>query len=244
MSTLAFSYSEPYKLPAGLLALVVHAVFFAILYLGVNWHNDQPQGMEVEIWSALPVPQVETKVEPPPTMPAEPVKPIETQKLAEPVVQPKAEIELLVKKKPPVKLPEPVKVTDKTVQSKEIEQVKVDPKVLEAQAAQTAREVARAAQDAATNKVVGEYKDRIKAKIKRFIVMPPDVQDNAQAEFNVILIPGGSVMSTKLVKPSGSAAYDDAVDRAISKAEPLPVPPDLSLFGKFRELHLTFKPKE
>jgi colicin import membrane protein len=70
------------------------------------------------------------------------------------------------------------------------------------------------------------------------------VQDNAQAEFNVILIPGGSVMSTKLVKPSGSAAYDDAVDRAISKAEPLPVPPDLSLFGKFRELHLTFKPKE
>ena len=74
--------------------------------------------------------------------------------------------------------------------------------------------------------------------------MPPDVPDNAEAEFNVILIPGGSVMSTKLAKSSGSSAYDDAVDRAISKAEPLPVPPDPSLFGKFRELHLTFKPKE
>jgi len=244
MSTLAYSYSDPYKLPAGLLALVVHGAFFALLYFGVNWHNDQPQGMEVEIWSALPVPQVEHKVEPPPPMPTEPAKPIETPKLAEPVVQPKAEIELSVKKKPPVKLPEPAKVIEKAAQPKKVEQVQVDPKVLEAQAAQAARDLARAAQDAATNKVVGEYTDRIKARIKRFIVMPPDVPDNAEAEFNVILIPGGSVMSTKLTKPSGSAAYDDAVDRAISKAEPLPVPPDPSLFGKFRELHLTFKPKE
>ena len=244
MSTLAYSYSEPYKLPAGLLALVVHGVFFAVLYFGVNWHNDQPQGMEVEIWSALPVPQAEPKAEFPPPMPAVPVKPIEVPKLAEPVVQPKAEIELAVKKKPPVKLPEPAKVIEKTTQPKKVDQARVDQKVLEAQAAQAARDLARAAQAAATNKVVGEYTDRIKAKIKRFIVMPPDVPDNAEAEFNVILIPGGSVMSTKLAKPSGSAAYDDAVDRAISKAEPLPVPPDPSLFGKFRELHLTFKPKE
>jgi len=243
MSTLAFSYSEPYKVPAGLLALVVHGVFFSVLYFGVNWHNDQPQGMEVEIWSALPVPQVEPKVVPPPPMPVEPVKPIDTPKLAEPVAPPKAEIELAVKKKPPVKLPEPAKVIEKTVQPKKAEQVQENPRVLEAQAAQAARELARAAQDAATNKVVDDYVGRIEAKIKRNVVEPPDVLDTMQAEFEVTLIPGGSVLNARLIKPSGNAAYDEAVDRAITKSQPLPLPPDSSLFNRFRELHVTIRPK-
>ncbi len=110
MSTLAYSYPEPYKLPAGVLALAVHAAFFALLYFGVNWHNDQPQGMEVDIWSDLPSPQVEPVIvvpPPPPPMPlVEPVKPIQMPKLAEPVEPPKADIEMAVKKKTESKIAE------------------------------------------------------------------------------------------------------------------------------------------
>ena len=86
MSTLAYSYPEPYKLPAGILALVVHGAFFALLYFGVNWRNEQPQGMVVDIWDGLPTPQVEmVKSESPPIPQVEPSKQVEPPKLAEPV---------------------------------------------------------------------------------------------------------------------------------------------------------------
>jgi colicin import membrane protein len=39
-------------------------------------------------------------------------------------------------------------------------------------------------------------------------------------------------------------AYDNAVERAILKAQPLPLPPDAALFNRFREMKLGFRPKE
>jgi len=248
MSALAYSYSEPYKLPAGVLALVVHGAFFALLYFGVNWHSDKPQGMAVDIWESLPVPQVEpvkvepVKVEPPPVEPPKPVEP------PRPVAPPKADIALPEKKKP--KEPEPKPAEE--VKKSPVPLKQVVPQVSEAEKVrQTEQERARAAQAAqqaaaaaAINNEVGRYKGLISAKIRRNIVKPPDAQDNMQAEFDVILLPGGSVLSAKLTKPSGSAAYDEAVERAIMKAQPLPLPPDVALFNRFRELHLIFTPKE
>lgn len=102
----------------------------------------------------------------------------------------------------------------------------------------------RAAQAAAIDKEVTYYTARIIAKIRRNIVMLPDMPYNARAEFDVTLLPGGMVLNAILVKPSGNAAYDSAVERAIKKAEPLPLPPDALLFNYFRELHLKFSPKE
>lgn len=253
MSTLAYSYSDPYKLPAGILALVVHGAFFALLYFGVNWHSEQPQGMTVDIWDSLPSPQIApVKTAPPPTPTVEQPKPVEQPKLAEPVVSPKAEIELPLKKKLPVKPPEPVKHEEaKPVPQKKIESPKVRQPTRAERAAQAEQEregAAQAAQQAAAaaaiNNEVGKYIGLIRSKIRRYVVMPPDVPDSAQAEFKVILLPDGSVLSTKLIKPSGSAAYDDAVERAIMKAQPLPLPPDVTLFSKFREMNLTFRPKE
>jgi colicin import membrane protein len=236
MSALAYSYSEPYKLPAGALALVVHGAFFALLYFGVNWHNEQPQGMVVDIWNALPAPQ------------AEPVKvvlqPVPQVEQPRPVTPPKADIALPAKKKP--KAPEPKQAVE--VKKPPVQLKQTVPKISEAELAQQAAQAeqgrAREAQVAATGKVVDEYVARIRAKIKPNIVMPPDAQDNMQAEFDVILIPDGSVLSVKLTKPSGSIAYDEVVERAIMKAQRLPLPPDPSLFNRFRELHLTFTPKE
>ena len=237
MSALAYSYSEPYKLPAGILALVVHGAFFALLYFGVNWHTEPPQGMVVDIWNALPAPQVEPVKVAPPMPQVAPPKPVVPPKLAEPVAPPKADIAWPEEKKPKIKPPLPAKPVEiQPVQSKKTEPV------------QTEQERAHAAQAAATaaaaiTNEVGKYKGLIRSKIKRNIV-PLDVPDTLRAEFDVVLIPGGSVLSVKLVKPSGNSAYDDAVARAITIAQPLPLPPDVSLFNRFRELHLKFCPVE
>lgn len=91
---------------------------------------------------------------------------------------------------------------------------------------------------ATIGKEVAEYKAKIIANIRRNIVMLPDVPYNARAEFDVTLLPGGMVLNAVLVKPSGNAAYDSAAERAIKKAEPLPLPSDPAISSSFRELHL------
>ena len=242
MSTLAYSYPEPYKLPAGVLAVVVHGAFFALLYFGINWHSEQPQGMVVDIWNSLPAAQVETvKVEPPPVQ-AETPKPIEKPKLAEPVLTHKADIELVEKKKPKVKVPEPSKpVAIKPVQTKIIEKPQVDQQAQAAQAAQAAAGAAIASE-------VGKYTGLIRSRIRRNIVMPPDVADHIAADFEVSLLPDGELLGDpKLVKSSGNAAYDAAVGRSIVKAQPLPLPSDLTAKKEFinpKKLQLKFRPKE
>lgn len=95
---LTYTYSDPYKLPAGLLALAAHALLFALLYFGVKWQVQPPQGMEVELWSDLPELNIATpKSEP--QQQAESAKPRELEK----PVAAKADIELAKKKKQPPK---------------------------------------------------------------------------------------------------------------------------------------------
>lgn len=268
MSTAA--YHEPYRLPAGILALVVHGAFFALLYFGFTWQTQPVATMSVELWQSLP----EAVVAPPPPPPESKV---------EEVVQPKPRIEEVVPLppeevvvKPEIVLPEKKKVEVKPVEKKPEEKKPVEKKPVEKKPAekkpaekkpeidtraaeqkaareraeQIAREQAeqaeheRAEQAAATGRVVDEYTARIQGKIRRNIVMPPDVANDARAEFLVTLLPGGTVLNARLVKPSGNPAYDDAVERAIIKSQPLPLPPDIAMFNRFRELRLGFKPTE
>ncbi len=276
MSTLVYSYSEPYKLPAGILAVVVHAAFFALIYFGVSWRAEPPQGMVVEIWESLPKVEVEPVKAPPPVEKVEPPKPVEPPEVVEPPkpveipksvepeplpVPPKAEIELAEKKKKLEarqleeekkkkaeelrKQAEQKKLEAEKAAKAERERIRAEEERLRAeQAARAEQERVRAEQAAAIGKVLDEHKARIIAKIRRNIVMPPDVPDDARAEFDVTLLPGGSVLNVRLVKPSGKDAYDSAVERAIFKSQPLPLPADVALFNKFRELRLKFSPVE
>jgi colicin import membrane protein len=99
-------------------------------------------------------------------------------------------------------------------------------------------------EDAAQAKLRSEYLGRIRDKIKRFIVKPANLQGNEETDFDVVLLPDGNVLGVKLKRPSGNAAYDNAVERAISRAQPLPVPQDPALLKDFRELNLKFKAQE
>jgi colicin import membrane protein len=99
-------------------------------------------------------------------------------------------------------------------------------------------------QAAAARALNDKYIALIQNHVRRHIIEPPNLQGNPQVEFDVVLIPGGEVLSIKLRRSSGNPAYDAAVERAIVKASPLPLPPDPGLFQQFRDLHLRIRPKE
>ena len=107
-----------------------------------------------------------------------------------------------------------------------------------------ARRRLAAAEAAERAKLIDEYKRRIADKIKRFIVQPPNLQGNPEVEFSVTVLPGGEVLDVKTRTGSSVAAWDSAVERAIRRAQPLPLPPDPMLMREFRELNLKFRPKE
>jgi colicin import membrane protein len=99
-------------------------------------------------------------------------------------------------------------------------------------------------QAAAQRAVFDKYVTQIQNHVRRQIVEPPNLQGNPQVEFDVVLIPGGEVLSVRLSRSSGNQAYDAAVERAILKASPLPLPPDPGLFQQFRELKLQIRPRQ
>lgn len=111
-------------------------------------------------------------------------------------------------------------------------------------AQQEAQNRAEAQRLSALSRLRDEYMFKIKDKIKRNLVMPSNLQGNPEAHFDVRLTPGGQLVTVTLVKSSGVPAYDDAVERAIKKSDPLPMPPDPVLIHEFRSLRLVFRPDE
>jgi colicin import membrane protein len=82
---------EPSRLPSVLLAVAMHAVLLAFLYIGVNWQNNEPVTVEAEVWDmrvqdAAPAPAPE-----PPPPPPEPVAKPEPQ--PQPRPEPVKEVE-------------------------------------------------------------------------------------------------------------------------------------------------------
>ncbi|WLI90366.1 cell envelope integrity protein TolA [Massilia sp. R2A-15] len=68
-----------------------------------------------------------------------------------------------------------------------------------------------------------------------------DVTGNPTAEFKIEQLPTGEIISARLVKSSGIAAFDDAVEKGIVKASPLPKKKDGTVE---RTLVIAFKMKD
>ncbi|MCA3452334.1 MAG: TonB family protein [Rhodobacter sp.] len=109
--------------------------------------------------------------------------------------------------------------------------------------AETAR---RASAEAASvrRKAINEYTALIRNASRDKLVIPPGIEGNPQAEFEVTLLRNGAVASVRMVRSSGVRAYDRAVERAIDFAQPLPVPDDVTVFDQIRELKLIFRPRD
>ncbi len=84
------------------------------------------------------------------------------------------------------------------------------------------------------------YSNKIKIKIRGNIVLPPSIQGNPEAIFKVTQLPSGEIIDIKLTRSSGNRALDEAIERAIKKSDPLPLPDQPSLFE--RVLELKYKP--
>ena len=227
--------------PAVALSAIVHVVLAAVLVLGVRWQVSAPDTVTVDLVDAFP---------PPPAPVVEPPKPVPAPKV-EPEPPPKAKPDIALKEKPkPKPKPEVKPKADPDFQKRLREQMAMEQKALDQQRqerelreliAKQQAETARVA-SAAKARALNEYIARIQAKVKGNWILPPDLQGNPEAVFLVVQLPTGEVLSTRLIKSSGNASYDAAVERAILKSSPLPLPASRELFA--RELKLTFRPQD
>jgi colicin import membrane protein len=109
-------------------------------------------------------------------------------------------------------------------------------------AARDAQQKALEADAAARSRAEADYIRRIQSKVKGNVVLPPDMNGNPEAIFEVVQLPTGEIIDAVLRKSSGVRAYDEAVQRAIQKSSPLPRPDRPELFQ--RSLTLKFRPQD
>ena len=219
------------------LSLAVHALLLAVIFLGVRFQSHAPDTVTVELWeppqpaAVPPAPKVE--VQPPP----KPEPRIEKPEIVEkPAPKPKP--------KPEVK-PEPPKPKAKSNDAEFRREFRLQ--LAKEQAAAQEREIKeqlRSEQAAAASRALATWTDKIRAKIRSKIPVQvaQAVVGNPEAIYDVTLLPTGEVLSAKMRKPSGNKPYDEAVERAILGASPLPKPEPQSLFQRQLELH--FRPQD
>lgn len=265
---------NPDAFKAGMFSVLVHALLLGALLISFNWKNTHQVSIaQVELWDSVPAVAQKPLPMPEPLPEPEPLPISKPEPVPEPEVKPEPQVEIAIEKKPvekkiekPVKKEPPkpdIKAEDarkKLLEQMRQEDLTKEPKVTtksnngalkklqqemlnEEKAAGESK--ANAAKMAASAGVVDEFKAKIQAKIRSNVNKTLCGSGNPELKFEIGLMPTGELSgSPKLVKSSGSAACDDAVDRAIRMSEPLPLPQDSSLFSQFRNLKLTFKPNE
>ena len=232
---LPFRRREPALGPALGLSVVMHVVLILILFFGVRFQSSPPAQVMVELWEPPPPPAPVVVEKPPPP----------------PVVKPEPEPEV---KKPDIALaekPKPVPPKRDLAFEKQLKaEAMAEAKMLEEQRRRIdeqnrereRKETLARLQADARNKALATWTDKIRARIRGFIILPQDIPGNPEAIFDVTILPTGEVLTVRKRKSSGHAGYDDAVERAIMKSSPLPKPDDPALFQ--RQLELKFRPQD
>ena len=90
----------------------------------------------------------------------------------------------------------------------------------------------------------GTYDAAIRQRVTRAWERPPGVPDGLSAVVSVRLGPGGAVLTAEVVQSSGDDAFDRSAERAVFRADPLPMPDDPQLAAPYRRgIELTFRPE-
>ncbi|UBM11025.1 cell envelope integrity protein TolA [Cupriavidus metallidurans] len=242
MQTGAYPYQpvqERGTLICFLAALLMHILLGALLYYGVHWHSTAPEGVVAELW------------EPPEAVPSEPAaKPTPS---TNPVEEENADISLREKQRKARSTPRDEAKTQREMEARseaarKQAQREAQRNVMEAQRqGELARLRAQAggasanAGSGTSRKPSSDYAERVRQRVKPNIIFNEDVNGNPAAVVAVHMAPDGSVLSIRLAKSSGNAAWDKAVLRAVSLSDPLPrddsgVAPS--------EIRITFWPKD
>ncbi|WP_374336406.1 energy transducer TonB [Methyloversatilis sp.] len=171
---------------------------------------------------------------PPPRVEPRPEPPRAVEKKPEPKPEPRVEKKPEAKPDPRVEQELQEKLLRESLQRENAEQMR-------RQAAQEADMMARLAADGARSKARLGWADRISAKVKPNVVVPPGASGNPEAVVTISLLPDGSVAGEpRLRQSTGNRALDEAILRAIVKSSPLPKPDDPAVFE--RNLELKFRP--
>jgi colicin import membrane protein len=260
---------QPGRVRAVVLAILVHAAFFAIIVFGVTWQSRPSPPVEAELWDKLPpakTSEAPKPAEPPKPEPAkpeppkpeppkpEPPKPVKVEPpRPDPAIALKAEREKRErlertkaeekKKADDKKKVEEKKKADEKQRREDVERKKVEEaQRREQEAARIAEERRRAEQVAKQQSEIDKWVTGIRAKIRGRANVPDTVIGNPEVTVRIRVLPGGEVLDITITKRSGNPAYDTAIERGIRSASPLPVPPpDSELFPRFRELNLNFR---
>jgi colicin import membrane protein len=252
---------QPGRVRAVILAVLVHGLFFSLIVFGVTWQSRPTGPLQAELWDKLPPakskappppPKVEPKPEPPkpeppkPEVKPEPPKP-DPAAIAEKLEREKKEKEkrerIEREKEEKAKKQKEEQARKKQEQEELARKKKEDEeRVRQEKERQIAEQRAREQAVQARQREIDAWVQKIQTKIRSRANIPDTVTGSPEPRFRIHVLPGGEVLDITLTKPSGNAAYDAAIERAIRSASPLPVPPPSSeLFPQFRELNLDFK---
>ena len=258
---------------AGILAIGVHVVLLVAMLVSFNWKAAHTvlNVTEVELWDKIPksnppVVQEEPKPEPPPPVVKEQPKPEPKMEEKPKPDEPKVDIELEKKKKELAekqklledklrkedatkKLAQQMReedLSEKTVAEKQekLERDKALRKLKEDMLNEDGADDAKAS-SAANASLIGEYTDKIKAKIRNNVNKTLCGDGSPEIRVEISVLPTGQISGNpKMTKSSDNPACDEAVERAIMASEPLPLPDDPDLKAQFRSLKLKFRPND
>jgi colicin import membrane protein len=263
------TYEKEVSWKAGGLAIAVHLVLLGALLISFNWKAAHPvlNITEVELWDSIPN---EVAQKPEPVVKEEIVKP-EPKPIVEDKPKEQSQVDItLEKKKKELELKKAeaeLKKEKALEQKKQLDALKAEAlkddvqkpvknnkpndalKKLQQEALAEEKSAgdqqALSAKAAANAGVVDEFRSKIQAKIRGNVNKSLCGEGSPELKFEIGMLPTGELSSSpKLIKSSGSAACDEAVERAIIASEPLPLPSDASLMAQFRNLKLKFRPND
>jgi colicin import membrane protein len=89
---------------------------------------------------------------------------------------------------------------------------------------------------------MGSWGAKVSSHIRANTVfaIPPDLRGNPKAEFALSIMPDGSIAGLRLMRSSGVPGWDQAAERAIRRADPLPRPPP----GTPRDITIAHGPRD
>jgi colicin import membrane protein len=238
--------------PAFALSLLAHALLFIAIAFAVRWKSEPVGNVTAELWSLPPLAAAPQPVPPPPPAPP---------KVEQPPPEPPRKADIVEEKKPPPKV-EPKKEEPKKPEPKKEEPKKIDPPKKTELPKQDETKAAKAAADAQMKRLLaqagtaptaasggGGFSDKYAAQVitcirPHIVFNVPDSINPQQhvAVFDVMLLPTGEQTGApRLIKGSGLAAYDQAVERAIRRCDPFPPPREGTMP---RSVRLLFDPVE
>jgi TonB family C-terminal domain len=232
-----------------ILALFVHMALFAFLWIGVSWQNEEGGSIEAEVWdikvseaaprAQIPEPVAEEAAEMPEPQVKEP-PPVEAKIDARPDIALEEEKKRKEeKKKEEEKRREEEARKKEETKKKEAEEAKkkqlkqADQKKADAIMAEEAKRLAAksgtggsgtSAYSTGSIRADSGYTRTVSAKIKSNTIfnVPDNLSGNPSVEYDVELLPDGSIKNIRKRKSSGVPGFDEAVLRAIEKSAPYP----------------------